>query len=106
MSVTLNFINSLPISPFFFSFFSSSSSLFFLLFLLLLLLLTLFYLYEYIVAVFRDTTRISDSITDCCEPPCGCWELNSEPLEEQSVLLTAKPSLKHSNTLLNYSRSL
>jgi hypothetical protein len=22
-------------------------------------------------------------ITDGCEPPCGCWELNSGPLEEQ-----------------------
>ena len=24
-----------------------------------------------------------DLITDGCEPPCGCWELNSGPLEEQ-----------------------
>jgi hypothetical protein len=24
-----------------------------------------------------------------CEPPCGCWDLNSGPLEEQSVLLLA-----------------
>jgi hypothetical protein len=30
------------------------------------------------------------SITDGCEPPCGCWELNSRPLEE---VLTAEPSL-------------
>ena len=22
------------------------------------------------------------SITDGCQPPCGCWELNSGPLEE------------------------
>jgi len=34
------------------------------------------------------------SITDGCEPPCGCWELNSGPLEEQSVLLTTEPSLQ------------
>jgi hypothetical protein len=27
------------------------------------------------------------------EPPCGCCELNSGPLEEQSVLLTTEPSL-------------
>ena len=27
----------------------------------------------------------------CCEPPCGCWELTSEPSEEQSVLLPAEP---------------
>jgi hypothetical protein len=38
--------------------------------------------------------RASDPITDGCEPPCGCWELNSGPLEEQSVLLTAEPSLQ------------
>jgi hypothetical protein len=38
--------------------------------------------------------RKSDSITNGCEPPCGCWELNSGPLEEQSVLLTAEPSLQ------------
>jgi hypothetical protein len=29
-----------------------------------------------------------------CEPPCGCWDLNSGPLKEQSVLLTAEPSLQ------------
>ena len=28
------------------------------------------------------------------EPPCGCWKLNSGPLEEQSVLLTTEPSLQ------------
>ena len=27
-----------------------------------------------------------------CELPCGCWELNLGPLEEQSVLLAAEPS--------------
>ena len=31
---------------------------------------------------------------DGCELPCGCWELNSGPLEEQSVLLTAEPLLQ------------
>jgi hypothetical protein len=38
--------------------------------------------------------RASDPITDGCEPPCGCWELNSGPLEEQSVLLTSESSLQ------------
>jgi hypothetical protein len=53
-----------------------------------------FNVYEYTVAVFRHTRRERwDPITDGCEPPCGCWELNSGPLEEQSVLLTAEPSL-------------
>ena len=37
--------------------------------------------------------RASAPITDSCEPPWGCWELNSEPLEEQSVLLTTEPFL-------------
>jgi hypothetical protein len=27
-----------------------------------------------------------------CEPPCGCWDLNSGPSEEQSVPLPAEPS--------------
>jgi hypothetical protein len=38
--------------------------------------------------------RASDPIIDGCKPPCGCWELNSGPLEEQPVLLTAEPSLQ------------
>ena len=37
-------------------------------------------------------TRVPGLIMSGCEPPCGCWELNSEPLEEQLVLLTAEPS--------------
>jgi hypothetical protein len=38
---------------------------------------------------------------DGCAPQCGCWELNSGPLEEQPVLLTAEPSLQHMRELLN-----
>ena len=26
--------------------------------------------------------RASEHITGGCEPPCGCWGLNSGPLEE------------------------
>jgi hypothetical protein len=33
-------------------------------------------------------------ITDGCEPPCGCWDLNSGPSEEQPMLLTTEPSLQ------------
>jgi hypothetical protein len=51
----------------------------------------LFYVCEYTV----HQKRASDPITNGCEPPCGCWDLNSGPLEEQSVLLTAEPSLQH-----------
>jgi hypothetical protein len=35
-----------------------------------------------------------DLIMDGCELPCGCWELNSGPLEKQSVLLTSESSLQ------------
>jgi hypothetical protein len=37
--------------------------------------------------------RESDPIRDGCEPLCGCWELNSGPLEQQPALLTTEPSL-------------
>jgi hypothetical protein len=54
----------------------------------------LFIINKYIVAVFRHTKKMaSNLITDGCEPPCGCWDLNSGPLEEQSMLLTAEPFL-------------
>jgi hypothetical protein len=36
--------------------------------------------------------RPSNFITGGCESPGGCWDLNSEPSEEQSVLLPAEPS--------------
>jgi hypothetical protein len=49
----------------------------------------------------RRQKRASDPVTDGCEPPCGCWELNSGSLEEQSVLLTAEPSLQPNTWLLN-----
>jgi hypothetical protein len=45
--------------------------------------------------------RASDPITDGCEPPCGCWELNSGHSEEQSVLLTAEPFLQ---SVLRYTK--
>jgi hypothetical protein len=34
----------------------------------------------------------SDFVMDGCEPPCGCWDLNSGPSEEQLALLTTEPS--------------
>jgi hypothetical protein len=58
----------------------------------------LMYLYFMRIAVLPtciSCVRVSDlGITDSCELPCGCWELNSGPLEEQSVLLTTEPSLQ------------
>ena len=38
--------------------------------------------------------RSSNPVKDGCESPCDCWELNSVPLEEQLVLLTAELSLQ------------
>ena len=37
--------------------------------------------------------RAPDLIIDGDKPSCSCWEMNSEPLEEQPVLLTAEPLL-------------
>jgi hypothetical protein len=37
---------------------------------------------------------------DSCEPPCGCWDLNSRPSEEQLVLLTAEPSFQPYSEIL------
>ncbi|KAM7325511.1 hypothetical protein ACRRTK_015764 [Alexandromys fortis] len=47
--------------------------------------------------------RAPDLITDGCEPPCGCRELNSGPLEEQAMLLTSEPSLQPLSSLYNSS---
>ena len=41
--------------------------------------------------------RAPDLTTDGCEPPCGCRELNSGPLEEQAMLLITEPSLQPLN---------
>ena len=44
--------------------------------------------------------RALDPITNGGEPLCGCWELNSESVEEQSALLTAElsPQCTHPST--------
>ena len=61
------------------------------------------YVYEYSVCMYSCMTeervrfrqkRASDLIIKGSEPPCGCWELISGPLEGQSVFLTAEPSLQ------------
>jgi hypothetical protein len=62
----------------------------------------LFYVYGYTDAVFRHTRRghlIPLQMVDDCEPPCGCWELNSGPLEEQAVLFLSQGS--RSKTSIN-----
>ncbi|KAL6059915.1 hypothetical protein STEG23_003671 [Scotinomys teguina] len=41
--------------------------------------------------MYASQKRASDPAIDDCGPPCGRRELNSAPLKEQSVLLTAEP---------------
>jgi hypothetical protein len=41
----------------------------------------------------EDIRSTGAGVTDGCEQ-CWCWELNRQPLEEQSVLLTIKPFLQ------------
>jgi hypothetical protein len=41
-----------------------------------------------------------------CEPPCGCWDLNSGPLKAQSVLLPAEPSHQPAGLFLITANSL
>ncbi|XP_038177019.1 E3 ubiquitin-protein ligase NEDD4 isoform X7 [Arvicola amphibius] len=36
-------------------------------------------------------------VTDSCEPPCGCWELNPGSLEEDHLLLSDDPYLQPHN---------
>ena len=43
---------------------------------------------------------LGTGVTDSCEQPCGCWELNLGPLEEQEMLLTTEPSLQTQNLIL------
>ena len=59
----------------------------------------LFYICEYAVA---HQKRASDPITDGCEPPCCCWELNSGPLEDQSVTSTSESSLQPRRSLFKF----
>ena len=60
------------------------------------------YLFIYLVfidlheCIYAGQKRAPDLIIGGYEPPCGCWELNSGPLEEQPVLLTSEPSLQPS----------
>lgn len=38
--------------------------------------------------------------TDNCKAPCGCWELNPSPGEEQPVLTTPEPSFQPISVIL------
>ena len=51
-------------------------------------------MFEYFACIPICQKKASDPITDGCESPYGCWDLNSGPQEEQPVLLTIEPSLQ------------
>jgi hypothetical protein len=55
----------------------------------------IYFMYVSALLLSSDTPEecASDSITDGCEPPCGCWELNSGPVDEQSVYCTVRHTL-------------
>ena len=38
----------------------------------------------------RESDHLELELTDGCEL-CGCWELNSGPLQEEQLLLSAEP---------------
>ena len=60
-----------------------------------------YYVYNILLpCISAHQRRAPDLITDGCEPPCGCWELNSGPLEEQPLLLTTELSLQPLNVFL------
>jgi hypothetical protein len=46
------------------------------------------FIYLFYVSTLQTLQRESDFVTDGCEPPRGCWDLNSGPSEEQSGALT------------------
>ena len=57
------------------------------------------YVYEcFASSEHRGQKRVScppgTGLTDVCESPRGCWELNSGPQQEQPVLSPAQPSLQ------------
>lgn len=44
----------------------------------------------YMCAVPTEAKRSPKTgVKEGCKPLCGCWALNLDPLEEQSILLTA-----------------
>jgi hypothetical protein len=56
--------------------------------------LFIYYMYVHCSCLQTPQKRASDLSMNGCELPCGCWDLNSGPSEEQSVLLTVEPSLQ------------
>lgn len=70
----------------------------------ILVLLTCLYLYHlsawYPWKLGEGVGPSGTGVTDGYEPPCGCWELNLGPLEEQPGLLQQNSLLDPSETLV------
>ena len=65
---------------------------------LFLRLIYLFYVYKCSICIDNFMPEeASEPTINGCEPPCGYWELNSGPLEEQPVRLTSEPSVQPQN---------
>ena len=45
----------------------------------------------YVCGMVLETLEL---VIDRCELPCGCWEVNPGPLEEQPVFLTTELSFQ------------
>lgn len=56
------------------------------------------YVSVFVPGAHRSHRRMSDSpvapVTDCGEPPCGCWDPNLCPLKKQPVLSTSELALQ------------
>lgn len=46
--------------------------------------------------------HLKSRLTDSCELSYGCWQLNPGPMEKQSLLLTADPSLQPMSLQLSF----
>lgn len=78
-----------------------SPAAFFLSFVIIIVLCVwVFCLHAYLCSACGGRKKMFESleteVTDDCGPPCGCWEPNLNPLQEQPVLSTTEPSLPSS----------
>ena len=62
---------------------------------ILILCTLLFFLH---ICLHEGVRSAGTGVTESWELPCGCWELNSVPLEEQPVFLTTESSVQPQNT--------
>jgi hypothetical protein len=67
----------------------------------------LFFIYEYTETVFRNTLEEGIKSHDACEPPGGCWELNSGFWQSRSISPAPKtPSFLSQSNFIDLSNKL